>query len=171
MVFEVEVRSFISEQEYTRLLNYFSENARLVKKDKQETIYFLGKDLRIQKNKFFSKIWFKEGKIHDKARKEIEIRFDKQDFEKLLELFLSLGYEIEVKWKRKRVMFEWDDVNVCLDHTKGFGYIIELEKQSKDRSEYIKLEKKLKSLGISITPRDVFEEKYKWYKQNWELLI
>ncbi|MDD2388098.1 MAG: hypothetical protein PHP52_15095 [Bacteroidales bacterium] len=39
----------------------------------------------------------KKGKIHDDSREEIEIKFDKNDFEKLETLFLSLGYNIEIK--------------------------------------------------------------------------
>ncbi|MFZ5364981.1 MAG: hypothetical protein ACOZBH_02145 [Patescibacteria group bacterium] len=54
---EVEIRSFISKEQYDRLLEFFKQNAELVKKDYQETFYFdCDQDLRIQKNNFFSKI-------------------------------------------------------------------------------------------------------------------
>ena len=55
MDIEVEVRSFISEDQYNNLLTFMQKNAKLIKKDNQITFYFSGEDdLRIQKNDFFS---------------------------------------------------------------------------------------------------------------------
>ena len=55
MDIEVEVRSFISEDQYNNLLTFMEKNAKLIKKDNQITYYFSGdNDLRIQKNDFFS---------------------------------------------------------------------------------------------------------------------
>lgn len=120
MNIEAELRSFISKEKYNELLDFFKEKASLIKEDYQETFYFdCDEDLRIQKNNFFSKIWMKKGKIHDDSREEIEIKFDKNDFEKLETLFLSLGYNIEIKWFRKRFQFKWEDTTVCLDFTRG----------------------------------------------------
>ncbi len=66
---EVEVRSFISEKQYKDLLDFLKKEGKFLKEDLQETIYFDCKeDLRIQKNKFFSKIWMKKGKMHDNER-------------------------------------------------------------------------------------------------------
>jgi len=58
--------------------------------DEQETHYFdCAEDIRIQKNKYFSKIWMKKGKLHDDAREEIEVQCKKDDFEKLQKIFNS----------------------------------------------------------------------------------
>lgn len=172
---EVEIRSFISKDQYEKLLDYFKQNAKLLKEDYQETFYFdCDEDLRIQKNDFFSKIWMKKGKIHDDHREEIEIKFDKDEFEKLEKLFLSLGFNVQIKWFRKRFEFQWEDISVCLDFTKGYGYIIELEKMAADENkerEYEKLKQKLLSLNIKITPKDEFDKKFIDYKENWKSLI
>lgn len=48
-------------------------------------------DLRIQQNKLFSKIWMKKGAIHEDHREEMEVRFDRDDFNILEKIFLSLG--------------------------------------------------------------------------------
>ena len=101
---EVEIRSFISKEEYDRLLDFFKEKSKLIKKDNQESFYFDSEqDLRIQKNDFYSKIWLKKGKLHDKYREEIEIKFNKEDFNKIEDLFIALGYKIEIKWIRKKM--------------------------------------------------------------------
>ena len=175
MSIEVEIRSFISKEKFDDLLDFFKKNASLVKEDYQETFYFdCDQDLRIQRNNFFSKICLKKGNIHDDYREEIEIKFDRDEFEKLEKLFLSLGYNVEIKWFRKRFEFKWDDIKVCLDYTKGYGYIIELEKicsENKKELEFEKLKQKLKSLGIEITPKEEFNKKFLYYKKNWRSLV
>lgn len=175
MDIETEIRSFISKEKFDELLDFFKENASLVKEDYQETFYFdCDEDLRIQKNNLFSKIWMKKGKIHDDHREEIEIIFDKDEFEKLEKLFLSLGYNIEIKWFRKRFEFKWNDITVCLDFTKGYGYIIELEKMCSEDikvQEFENLKQKLKSLDVGITPKEEFNKKFLYYKKNWKSLV
>lgn len=172
---ETEIRSFVSKNQFEKLLDFFNKNAQLIKEDYQETFYFdCDEDLRIQKNDYFSKIWMKKGKIHDNHREEIEIKFDKNEFEKLEKLFIALGYDIEIKWFRKRFEFRWDDITVCLDFTKGYGHIIELEKMcSKEtkEEEFGKLKQKLKSLDVKITPKKEFDKKFQYYKENWESLV
>ena len=171
---EVEVRSFISEKQYKELIEFMQKNAQLIKKDNQVTFYFSGdNDLRIQKNDFFSKIWLKKGNIHDPHRKEIELKFEKEKFEQLEKLFLSLGYTVDIKWFRKRHMFNWEDIDVAIDHTKGYGYIIELEKMSDEENKqevYEFLKNKLKELNIGLTPKEDFDKKFKYYKENWRKL-
>src|SRR3989344_6831132 len=101
MDIEVEVRSFVSKEKYEELLKFFKKEGHFINEDYQETYYFNSvEDLRIQRNNFFSKIWLKKGKIHDDYREEIEIKFHKDDFEKLERLFKALGYDIEIKWFR-----------------------------------------------------------------------
>ena len=173
---EVEVRSFISKGQYEKFLDFFKKNSKMIKEnDNQETFYFdCDQDLRIQRNNFFSKIWMKKGKLHDKYREEIEIKFDKNEFENLEKLFLTLGYKIKVKWFRNRSEFKWDDITVSLDFTKGHGYIIQLEKMCSARAkkrEFDFLKQKLKSLNIDITPKEEFDKKSKYYMKNWKSLV
>lgn len=171
---ECEIRSFITPEKYRELLNFFSDQCGASEKDVQTTYYFgAPEDLRIQLNNNFSKIWLKKGKIHDEHREEIEIRGEKQDFEKMEKLFLALGYDIAIKWFRERRAFKWDDIDVALDYTRGYGYIVELEKMSDEEhkveiTDYLK--SKLGELGVPLTPKEEFDEKYKHYKENWREL-
>jgi predicted adenylyl cyclase CyaB len=180
---ECEIRSFITKRQYEELLSFFDENAESLGKDEQVTYYFSGDaDLRIQQNKEYSKIWLKKGKIHDEAREEIEIKCAREDCAKLEQLFLALGYEVETKWLRTRNSFQWDDINVCLDYTRGYGYIIELEKVSEaklpsgslasEREKVLEhLKAKLAELKVPLTLREEFDKKYLDYKKNWRGLI
>lgn len=171
---EAEIRSFITKEQYNQLLEYFNKNAKLKMEDYQETFYFdAPEDLRIQRNNFFAKIWMKKGKIHDEAREEIEIKFDRNEFAKLEQLFKALNYKIKIKWFRKRHEFDWDGITVDIDYTKGYGYIIELEKLcSAEQKETVlnDLKNSLSELNIELTLREEFEKKFKYYEANWEKL-
>lgn len=172
---EVEVRAFITQSQYKTLVKFFEKNAKLLKKDNQETIYFDCKeDLRIQKNDYYSKIWMKKGKLHDDSREEVEIVTEKDSFDDLLNLFTTLGYKEEIKWLRKRLEFKWKGITVDIDYTKGYGYIIELEKLTKesDKEKAIQLlRQRLQEIGIEETSKQIFDEAYSSYKKNWRSLI
>lgn len=170
---EVEIRSFISEDQYKKLLEFFKQNSKLIEEDSQETHYLNSDiDLRIQKNNFGTRMWMKKGKIHDETRKETEIiTKNSEDFEKLKNIFNSLGIDTKIIWIRDRKEFEWENISVCLDYTKGYGYIIEFEKMSSEEEKVttlIGLKQKFKELGIEITPKEEFEKKFKDYEENWK---
>ena len=171
---EVEVRSFITKEKYQELIEYFRIHGKFVIEDYQETFYFDSPhDLRIQNNNFFSKIWLKKGKIHDEFREEIELRFPKEDFSKLEKLFNIIGFKIKIKWFRTRHEFDWQGIKVCLDYTKGYGYIIELEKMANENDKAAVLEtlkSRMHELSIPITSREEYDRKFGNYEKNWREL-
>jgi len=171
---EVELRSFVSKEKYEELKDFFDKNAEFIKEDEQETHYFnTEQDLRIQKNNYYSKIWLKDGKLHDESREEVEIKMDKEDFPNLQKLFKSLNYDVEIKWFRHRIVYSWKEVSVMLDYTKGYGYIIELEilTEHDENKALEKLKQLFNELNIEITPKQEFSEKYEYYKENWKNLV
>ncbi len=171
---EVETRSFISEEQYRKLSDFMKRNAEFLGEEDQVTYYLSGEaDLRLQKCDTHAKLWLKKGGLHDGQREEIEVRFARGDFSSLEKLLETLGYETEIKWFRRRKRFSWEGIKVTLDFTRGYGYIIELEKKTESEdSEKIHedLEKKIRELGVEITPREVFEEKFRYYRENWREL-
>lgn len=174
---EIEARSFITKGEYKRLVEKFGKEAKfLLDPINEETVYFKGAkgDLRLRKNNKEAFIIFKGGKIHDDFREEIEIKLPKKDFQKFFGLFKRMGFENEIHWFRKRRIYHWKGTKLFLDDTKGYGYIIELEKiGGTEEKEKIhkELENKLKSLGIKITPKNIFNEKFEYYKKNWRKIL
>ena len=115
----------------------------------------------------------KKGAIHDEHREEIEIKVPRGDFEKLEKLFLGLGYSVEIKWFRKRHSFLWEGIDVAIDFTKGYGYIVELEKMATEKNKektVAMLKEKLSELNIPLTPKEEFAKKYEFYKKNWRRL-
>lgn len=172
---EIEVRSFITKKQYENFLKHFKKKGKFLGKDNQVTYYFSGsKDLRIQKTDKLSKFWLKSGKIHDKYREDIVVNCHRNDFEKLEKLFSKLGFKVKIKWFRLRNEFLWQGIKVSVDFTKGYGYIIELEKMgtTKDKEKIHRLlVKKLKELGIKTTSKKEFDKKFNYYKRNWQKLI
>ena len=170
---EVEVRSFISKEKYQQLKEFFSKKAKLLEERNEETFYLNSdQDLRIQKTDDGAKVWLKKGKLHDNSRQELEVLFNRDDFKKMKDIFKAIGFEPEIKWERKRMIYNWDGLTCMLDHTKNYGYIIELEKivdKKETKEVYDRLKEKLKSLGVSITPKEEFDRRYKEYKRKYSL--
>jgi predicted adenylyl cyclase CyaB len=172
MKIEVELRSFITKKQYDDLAKRFSLEGEYQGEDIQETIYFHAPlDLRVQKNKFGTKIWAKEGKLHETARNELELLCRDEDYDSAINLFIKLGLNPTVKWWRKRKTFFWRNVTVTLDYTRNYGYIVELElcvKDGKDKAIHI-LSHLFNELGLEITPKKEFDSRYNEYVQNHQL--
>ena len=111
--------------------------------------------------------------MHADSREEIEIPLEKKQFANAEKLFLELGYKIEIKWFRKRNTFSWKNLKVMLDETKGYGFIIELEKlcsvEKKDATVKM-LKTKMQELNIKETTKQEFNKKFEYYKNNWKKL-
>lgn len=173
---EIEVRSFISSKQYKELEKKLNKIAKFLKEIKEETIYLKGKkDIRIRKDNESAYLILKSGKIHEDFRDEIEIKLKKEDFKKLKKLFQELDFKIEVIWFRKRKIYDYKGVKVLLDDTKGYGKIIELEKIgiTKNKEKILKdLKEKISFLGIKkITSKKEFNEKFKYFKNNWQKIL
>ena len=173
--FEVEVRNFISNSQYKNLIKRLKKIAKFKGEINEETIYCGSEKLRVRKDDKASFLILKSGKIHQDFRREIEIKFQKEDFEKMKELLERIGFSVKAIWLRKRLVCDWNGTKVFLDDTKGYGKIIELEKivneKSKERA-FSDLKEKLLILGIKkITPKKVFDKKFKDYFKNWKKLI
>ncbi len=172
---EVEIRSFISDEDYVRLVGFMETEAELVRDEEEETVYFSGEnDLRIQRRSSGAKIILKKGNIHDTHREENEVNFHREDFGKIETILIGAGLKVEIRWFRKRKEFLWKGVKVCVDKTKGYGNIIEIEIMS-DEGDVDASKKKIsslmKELGVAQTPRYVFEDRFEYYKKNWERLV
>src|SRR3989338_549360 len=146
MNIEVELRTFLTKEKYAELLEFFNRNGSFMSTEKQETHYLnTSEDLRIQKNEFFAKIE---------------------------NICTTIGLTPKIKWYRTRITFAWEGISVMIDDTKGYGYILELEKMSteeKKEQDLSLLKKKLQQLQIPLSTKEEFEQKFKDYEQKWEI--
>jgi len=174
---DVEIKAFIDENKYNELQGFFVENAHLKKEDYQETTYLdCTQDLRLEKNKNGCKVLLKKENPEEVKTDEekIEIRTSEEGFKKFIDMFSYLGYKTEIKWIKDRKEFNWHGIKVILDNIQGYGYIIELEKTSKkSQKEFVleELKQKLQELDIEPTPKEVFDQKFQEYKNNWQEIL
>lgn len=172
---ECEVRSFVTDEQYERLLVFFGAHATDLGVDHQITHYLDAPlDLRIQSNDTGAKIWLKKGKLHDEEREEIEIPVARELFPRLQDFAAALGYTTTIEWRRTRHQFRWSDIDVSLDDTQGYGRILELEKRvSRELAEETvhHLKTQLAELGIPLTPKQEFERRYAYYREHWPELV
>ena len=60
-----------------------------------------------------------------------------------------------------------------MDYTRGYGYILELEQMSTEEEKDKTLEslkQRRQELNIEPTPKEDFNKKYEYYKDNWKIL-
>ena len=171
---EIEIRSFLNAEKFDELVKWFDQETAPAVPERQETWYFeADKDLRIQRTDNGAKIWMKGGQMHDEARQEIEVPIGRENFADAADIFSSLGYPVKVKWFRERRRYLWDGIKVCLDHTLGYGDIIELEllgTVDSQASDLARLTERMERLGVRLTPKEEFDRKFEDYLQNWETL-
>lgn len=173
---EVEARSFVDDQQFENIRQMLDADYTFVKELQETTIYFTGeKDLRMRKNETEACVILKEGKIHDDFRKEFEIGIKLEDFDDMAALFESLGYLIEIEWRRNRREYAGADIKILLDDTAGYGKILELERMvepGEEEAAHRSLVAEMDKFGIADpTSKGEFNAKFEYYRQNWQQLI
>lgn len=170
---EVELRSWVEPiQAASVSAAILSLGAEYRGKESQETWYFDGeRDVRIQKSDAQAKMWMKSGAMHDSVRKETEVLFERGDFEALSEMIQALGVKIKVKWIRTRHIYIYGDITISVDHTIGYGDVVEAEiliHEDEDPSESLaRLHKLFDQFGLTPQSRDFWDHKYSTYMKNW----
>jgi adenylate cyclase class IV len=172
---EVELRSLIDKSKYDELLAFFSKEGKLLSSDNQVTYTMNDRNsIRIQRNDFGAKLWIKLGEHqHDATHEEIEVKFERNDFDEMEKAMAVMGFEPKMKWFRNRQTFDWDGISAMVDYTKGYGHILELEKlceKGEEKATLETLKERMASLGIAVTPKEEFDRKFADYKENWKKL-
>ncbi len=170
---DVQLRAFLDKDKYRELIEKY--NSVLHTEKQISYFYNLEEDFRFMKTKTYSEICIKEGNIHDDIKEEKTVKIDSKYNDNMTYILDKLGYVPEVKWYRTRSTAKLDfDINICLDYTVGYGYIIEVSKKIDDSKKFdltkIELGNFLESLDIDITSKDKFNEKYNEYILNWRTL-
>ncbi len=174
---ECELRAFVDDGTFASLRERFGKDGVASNPDEQVTYYFESNgdpDIRIQRNGRGAKIWYKGGKMHEEARREIEIPCRGEDFGRLEELFVALGYRVSIKWFRTRMTYAIGEVTATLDDTRGYGKIVEFEIACPEegRGEALAaLRSTMAAYGIEASPKEEFDRRYAAYKSDWRRLL
>lgn len=170
--FEVELRAFLSDSQFGKLLKCLGENARPLEHVRQLT-YYLDDDVdtRIEISTESGSLRQKLGMMHEPVRREVEIPLSSADAESMLRIFRNLRFKIRVIWCRERRRFDYDGIVVALDKTIGYGNILEAEitcKKDETHASHERLLGFFNSLGLEPTPEREFASAYAEYLETWE---
>jgi len=149
---EVEIKAKIKIEGIEHKLSTLG--AKLLGEENQTDVYFshpcrdfkkTDEALRVRKIKDEYFLTYKGPKLDQetKTREEIQIKVNGQ----ILELLKKLGFSRVKEVDKKRRIYEWDNLRICLDRVKNLGEFLEIEsKLWKDKRKIFEL---LKKLGIS----------------------
>lgn len=168
---EVELRSFVTAEEYERLLAKMEAEGDKIEETNQETWYF-DKDshLRLVRGDKSAKLCLKGGVTHDEEREEIDLPIAREHVEAAHALLRGIGHEIEVLWLRHRRRYMWQGIDVALDNTEGYGRILELEilvAPGAEQQALDQLHAAFTTLGITPSAKEEFSQRYKEYLASW----
>lgn len=167
----ISIRSFLTKDQYDSLLKYLNSFAKFLNKEKQVIYYFsTPSELIIQKNDKECRVAINK----TNSKEDIIINLRKEEFDDIVDIFEALGYEISIKWFKTLHHFTWNEMDVYVNLTKGYGYLVEMEKSVYPEEKEIilnYLRENLKLLGVDETPKEVFDERFNYYKKNWKDLV
>jgi predicted adenylyl cyclase CyaB len=168
---EVELRTFVSAEQFEELRRFLSSQGRQLEHVRQITHYLDHPvDTRIQLSTEDGRLWQKLGKMHDKARQELEVTMPKQNAETILGIFRNLGFAVKVTWYRERRAYRINEITVSLDDTIGYGRILEAEILCADEeadSSYIRLKSFFRTLGLTPSDGKEFDQAFAVYLETW----
>lgn len=169
---EVELRCFIDEPTYDNLKQRLFSTGKLCEDTRQITHYLQHTvDTRIQFSKNGGRVWQKLGKMHDNARREIDVKMSRSDAEMMFDIFKNLDFQLKVSWYRHRMAFNVDGITVALDNTIGYGRILEVETicdGDNTATEKARLLHFLSNFGLKPSPKEAFNRAFEEYLASWK---
>ncbi|NCU42214.1 MAG: hypothetical protein EOM19_05885 [Candidatus Moranbacteria bacterium] len=105
------------------------------------------------------------------ARREFEVNIA-SSIDKLDELLLKSGCQIQAKWSRERKEYELSDgTHLCIDKNAGYGYLVEFERVIEDFSQIERtkelLRKRMKDFDIEELSQERLERMFAYYNAHW----
>jgi predicted adenylyl cyclase CyaB len=168
---EVELRTFISEQQFNQLLQHLLSTGDELEHTRQITHYLNHPtDTRVQISTEGGRVWQKLGKMHERSRQELEVLMSKINAEIMLDIFHNLGFSMKVSWYRERRAYQIGEMTVSLDNTIGYGRILEAEircAESEIDTSHNKLQAFFGSLGLKPGTKEEFDAAFTDYLRTW----
>jgi adenylate cyclase class IV len=170
---EVELRCFVNPRQAHVVLEKIDALGYTQLTDERQITYYLDTptDTRVQISSRGGRVWQKLGKMHDESREEFNAPMTRESAEAMISIFKNMGYKFKVAWLRHRCEFTRGDLMLTVDYTVGYGWIIEVERQSDedDTSAVVaQLKQDLAQLGLEPSPKDTFDAAYKDYLEHWQ---
>ncbi|NQU78271.1 hypothetical protein HQ545_00730 [Candidatus Woesearchaeota archaeon] len=165
----VQIGSVLTKDKHNSLIEFFQQQCGASSWEEQVTYHYEAPvEAIIQKKSTFSRLVTKKGS------ERVELRFNRDDFGQLENMFKMFGYPIKVKWFRKRHTFQWRGFDIFIDDKRGYGMTFSMSKKSDAAGQAyatLEMQKSFKDLDLEVTPKDEFDKKYQNYMQNWKAML
>lgn len=194
---EIEVRGPLSKEEFKNLVNFFEvEGKKTGEKDRvlidystflDDKIENRNKDIRLRVTNGIPEIIVKIGAWGGaEHRKELSVFTKPGDFDILVEIFATLGFNKGVLCVRKSKVYEYRGIEFALVEVPGHSYYYEAEKMASEKNDaniiIDEIKKTCEDLNLKIFDRnqffeyikqlnnesnEIFEHDYKIHTQNY----
>ncbi len=186
--FEVETRGPLTKEHFSKISQYFKENAIFIeKKTRFSLLYFrngfpkdvkkLKKDpldLRLRITNSKASLVAKYGHwAGSDARKEFEIPISLSDFLTAVEFLKALGWTKALAYSTDTWVYQYQGIEFALVHIRDFGFVYEAEIMAGNKKEVkkaqIKIKKVCKLLGLEPYKKGEFEKQCNQLNNNKKL--
>ncbi len=139
---EVEVKFRVSNLE--DIERKISETSEFVVEKFEDDVYFnhpcrnfaeTDEALRIRKDSDGFTLTYKGAKIDSETKTRDEIKVIVDDFEKMKEILMRLGFRISGRVVKKRRIYRNGEITICLDWLEELGSFVEFEIESDNLDE------------------------------------
>lgn len=175
MSYEVEKRSlFANINEFNNCRQFLLDNALFVKEENFDSFLFKTPSylrLRVKQGDDFSTLTHKENTDFASARKEIEMKLDREQTKIFSEILINIGYKKCALISTRRLIFEYQGINIELNDIENLGLVLEAEIITDSVTEILsssnKIDEILKLLKLKELDQDVYlKMKEKLYIEN-----
>ena len=112
-----------------------------------------------------------ESSAHGTVRLEWEVAISGLTQEQLDQLVLSCGFQYQSKWSRERREYVFEDVEVTVDKTPGYGYLAEFEVGVDLPEEFgsakEKIHQVMAKLELEELKQDRLDRMFTFYNAHW----
>lgn len=164
-----EERTFINDQQTSKLLEYFEINSNQKREEKQIIYdYHTEGNFRLVKTSNYVKIDFKPNSA---IEKENQVLITKQYENDLIEIFQKIGLDISLKRFRIRHQYIYHNLFISIDDNVKTGNVFRVKFHYKDEFEkeakLEELNKIFNNLSIEKTDISKFQDLYAKYRMDW----
>ena len=163
MVYEIEKRSLLNKKQFEELKNYLDKNTKFNNQTEMKSFLFQEPNflrIRIVKGNNIVFITTKSGNYNDIARKEINIKVKKDEFDYYLNKLIKQGYTECSLVKTKRKTYTIDKIKIELNEIDYLGLIVEVEATTEDKSKINELEQRVINIMEKLSLKKLPADKY-----------
>lgn len=170
MSYEVEKRSLLSRiSEFNRCRQFLLDNGIFTKEENFKSFLFRNPTylrLRIKQNNDFSIVTHKSDTDFSGVRNEIELPLNIDQTLKFADILNNIGYKKCALVSTRRLIFEYQGINIELNDIENLGLILEAEAMTDSETEIISIQNKIDEIFKDLKIEELDLGIYKQMKEK-----